>query len=72
MTFVFTLKLAGKPLHKDLKIEFTGTREEAWLRARLVVAGLVKFLGKRKFTIRVDRTDAPAKGYEIGPDGHTI
>lgn len=60
----------GKPL--EVKASFNGTRAEAYTRACHLATGLADLLKDRKFTVRVDRTDAPATGYEIGPDGHTI
>ena len=70
MTFELTPKLAGKSL--GLKLTFNGTRREAYQRATNLASGLVELLGKQKFGVRVDRTDAEAKGYEVAPDGHTI
>jgi len=54
------------------EIAFNGTRQEAFLRSRLIAKGLAKVLGQKKFTVLVDRTDAPARSYEVGPDGHTV
>lgn len=71
VNWIFTPKLAGKPLN-GLTIPFNGTRQEAFTRARNLAAGLVGLLRDTRFSVRVDRTDRAAKGYEVGPDGHTI
>jgi hypothetical protein len=70
VNFEFQVKYKGKPL--EVKLAFNGTRQEAYTRARHLATGLTALLKDRMFTVRVDRTDAPATGYEIGPDGHTI
>jgi hypothetical protein len=70
VNFAFQVKYGGKPL--EVKISFNGTRQEAYVRACHLATGLAALLRDRKFTVRVDRTDAAASGYEIGPDGHTI
>jgi hypothetical protein len=70
VNFEFQPKYAGEPL--KVKICFNGTRQEAYTRARTLASGLVALLGDRRFTVRVDRTDTPAVGYEVGADGHTI
>ena len=72
MTFTFTLKIAGKLIKGSESDPFNGTRQEAYLRAKMMAVDLAKVLKKRNFSVLVDRTDAPAKSYEIGPDGHTI
>ena len=72
MTFIFTPKLNGKPMG-DIQVPFNGTAQEAHTRATNLAGGLVDLLGKgKRFTVRIDRTDRAAKGYEVGPDGHTV
>jgi hypothetical protein len=71
MNFVFQLKNAGQPM-PGLTASFAGTRQEAYEEARDLVMALASLFRGGKFTVRVDRTDRAAEGYEIGPDGHTI
>ena len=55
-----------------LTASFAGTRQEAYNEARGLVMAVARLFQGGKFTVRVDRTDRGAEGYEIGPDGHTI
>jgi hypothetical protein len=71
VNFVFQLKNDGQPM-AGLTASFSGTRQEAYDRACRLAAGLADLLGDRKFSVRIDRSDSAATGYEIGPDGHTI
>ena len=71
MNFRFTLKYAGKPVEGP-ELPFSGTRLEAYTRARSVAISLGKLFPAGAFSVRVDREDAAMRGYEIGSDGHTI
>lgn len=55
-----------------IQLTFAGTMKEAHTRAHNLAAGLTALLGGQKFSVRIDRTDRAASGYEIGPDGHTV
>ena len=50
--------------------------KEGYDRALEIVRALDRLFPNRTkktaFSIRIDRLDKPADGYEIGPDGHTI
>jgi hypothetical protein len=71
VNFVLQLKNDGQKM-AGLSASFAGTRQEAYIEAHRLVKDLARLFRGGKFTVRVDRTDAPAEGYEIGPDGHTI
>ena len=71
MTFKFTLKNSGVPMH-GLEHSMHGTREEGYREAKRIVGELAKLLPGGKFTCLIARTDKPAEPYEIDQFGHTI
>ena len=72
MNFKMTPKRSGKPLQPDFQIPFNGTREEAWRRAMALAQGLETIFRGESFSIRIDRTDKPAQGYEVDSIGKTV
>ena len=68
MNFILKPKHDGREL--NLEVPFTGSRNEVYQRAKTLASGLTK-LTKLTFSVRVERSDAPAKPYEVTHTGHT-